>query len=55
MKRGKNAEGVIYTEWVSGGAGDIRDNFNDTGRIDCEPNGFIKQIVMSNQEDWIIG
>ena len=55
MKRGKNTEGVTYTEWVTGGAGTIRDNFNDTGRIDCEPDGFIRQIVMSNQQDWITG
>jgi hypothetical protein len=55
MKRSKKSEGVNYTEWVSGGASDIRDNFNDTGRIDCEPEGFIREIVMSNQEEWMAG
>lgn len=55
MKRSKKSEGVNYTEWVSGGASDIRDNFNDTGRIDCEPDGFIREIVMSNQEEWMAG
>ena len=55
MKRSKKSEGVNYTEWVSGGASDIRDNFNDTGRIDGEPEGFIRDIVMSNQEEWMAG
>lgn len=55
MKRGRKADGVTYTEWVSGGTGDIRDNFNDTGRIDCEPDGFIRGIVLSNQDDWMHG
>ena len=55
MKRGKKSEGVTYTEWVSGGASEIRDNFNDTGRIDCEPEGFIRTIVMSNSEEWMAG
>ena len=54
MKRGRKAEGVTYTEWVSGGTGDIRDNFNDTGRIDCEPEGFIRGIVLSNQDEWMM-
>jgi hypothetical protein len=55
MKRGKKSEGVNYTEWVSGGASEIRDNFNDTGRIDCEPEGFIRNIVMSNSQEWMAG
>jgi hypothetical protein len=54
MKRGRKAEGVTYTEWVSGGNDDIRDNFNDTGRIDCEPEGFIRGIVLSNQDEWMM-
>jgi hypothetical protein len=54
MKRGRKSEGVTYTEWVSGGANDIRDNFNDTGRIDCEPEGFIRGIVRSNQDEWMM-
>lgn len=54
MKRGRKADGVTYTEWVSGGTGDIRDNFNDTGRIDCEPEGFIRGIVLSNQDEWMM-
>jgi len=39
---------------VCGGTGDIRDNFNDTGRIDCEPEGFIRGIVLSNQDEWMM-
>lgn len=53
MKRNKKSESVHYTEWVAGGASEIRDNFNDTGRIDCEPEGFIRNILMSNQENWM--
>lgn len=55
MKRGKKSEGVTYTEWVSGGAAEIRDNFNDTGRIDSEPEGFIRSIVTSNSDEWMAG
>ena len=55
MKRSKKSEGVNYTEWVSGGASEIRDNFNDTGRIDCEPEGFVRNIVMSNSQEWMAG
>jgi hypothetical protein len=55
LKRSPQTEGVFLTEWVPGGTSDIVDNFNDTGRIDCEPPGFIRDIVWSNQEEWIKG
>lgn len=51
MKRNKNSELVNYTEWVAGGANEIRDNFNDTGRIDCEPEGFIREILIANKKN----
>ncbi|MSR55696.1 MAG: hypothetical protein EXS09_20805 [Gemmataceae bacterium] len=55
LKRSPQSEGVFLTEWVPGGTSDIVDNFNDTGRIDGEPDGFIRNIVMANQEEWIKG
>jgi hypothetical protein len=55
LKRSPQSEGISLTEWVPGGTSDIIDNFNDTGRIDGEPDGFIRTIVMSNQEEWIKG
>ncbi|OQY56587.1 MAG: hypothetical protein DRR08_01595 [Candidatus Parabeggiatoa sp. nov. 2] len=36
---------VFMSEWAPGGNDFIVDNFNDTGRIDCEPAGFLKRIV----------
>ena len=36
---------VFLTEWVPGGNDFIVDNFNDTGKIDAEPEGFLKRIV----------
>jgi hypothetical protein len=53
LKPSRNLEGVTYTEWVSGGVSEIRDNFNDTGRIDAEPVGFMRSIVLANQDEWI--
>jgi len=55
LKRSPQTDGVFLTEWVPGGTSDIVDNFNDTGRIDGEPDGLIRAIVMSNQEEWIKG
>jgi hypothetical protein len=53
LKPSRSMEEVVFTEWVSGGVSEIRDNFNDTGRIDAEPTGFIRSIVLANQDDWI--
>jgi hypothetical protein len=36
---------VFLSEWVPGGNDFIVDNFNDTGKIDAEPEGFLKRIV----------
>lgn len=44
---------VSLDEWVPGGTTNIVDNFNDTGRIDCEPDGFLKSIVLKNRDEWI--
>ena len=38
-------EHVVFTEWVPGGTDIVVDNFNDTGRIDREPAGFLEGIV----------
>jgi hypothetical protein len=38
-------DNVYLTEWVPGGNDLIVDNFNDTGKIDAEPSGFLKRIV----------
>jgi hypothetical protein len=48
-------DGVYINEWVPGGTTDIVDNFNDTGRIDCEPEGFLRSIVVQNRDEWIKG
>jgi hypothetical protein len=48
-----NSESITVDEWVPGGTTNIVDNFNDTGRIDCEPDGFLKSIVVRNRLDWI--
>jgi hypothetical protein len=39
---------VFLSEWVPGGNDFIVDNFNDTGKIDAEPEGFLKRIVGIN-------
>ena len=44
---------LVFSEWVPGGEHVIVDNFNDTGRIDCEPDGFLAKIVMKNQSRWM--
>lgn len=51
----RQSEGVSLTERVSGGAENIVDNFNDTGRIDQEPAGLIRKIVKTNRQKWILG
>ncbi len=40
---------VFLTEWVPGGNDFIVDNFNDTGKIDAEPEGFLKRIVVNRE------
>lgn len=45
----KNDSRLVFSEWVPGGEQVIVDNFNDTGRIDCEPEGFLAKIVKKNQ------
>lgn len=44
---------LYLSEWVPGGNDIIVDNFNDTGRIDGEPEGFIGKIVARNKSNWI--
>ena len=44
---------LIFSEWVPGGDQVIVDNFSDTGRIDCEPEGFLAKIVKRNQSRWM--
>jgi hypothetical protein len=53
LRKSKDSAGVILTEWVSGGTSLIVDNFNDTGRIDREPEGLLRNIVCHKQEEWI--
>lgn len=42
------AEGVYLREWVPGGDDIIVDNFNDTGKIDSEPQDFIIRHVIAD-------
>ncbi|MCP4349448.1 MAG: hypothetical protein GY795_28540 [Desulfobacterales bacterium] len=39
---------IILAEWVPGGNDIIVDNFNDTGKIDANPPGFILNKVISD-------
>lgn len=55
LKRTKASDGVHLDEWVPGGSNEIVDNFNDTGRIDEEPTGFLKGIVLTNRDEWMKG
>ncbi|MDW8267145.1 MAG: hypothetical protein RMJ52_17630 [Gemmataceae bacterium] len=48
MKRVKGNERVVLTEKVPGGNDIIVDNFNDTGRIDEEPPGWLRSIVSTD-------
>ena len=53
LKKTKDNEGLLLTEYVPGGTRLIVDNFNDTGQIDCEPEGFLFNIVSTNRHKWI--
>ena len=46
---------VLLTEWVPGGNELIIDNFNDTGDLDRDPDGFLQRIVEQNRQEWVIG
>jgi hypothetical protein len=37
---------------VPGGNDIVVDNFHDTGRIDGEPDGFLRRIVLANRDSW---
>jgi hypothetical protein len=52
MKQTGRNEGVFLTERVPGGSDLIVDNFSDTGLIDHEPEGLIKEIVNRNRAEW---
>jgi hypothetical protein len=52
LKRSPRSEGVYLTERVPGGTDLIVDNFSDTGLIDCEPAGLLRDIVIKNRPDW---
>ena len=53
VRMGKHEE-ILFSEWVPGGTDIIVDNFNDTGRIDREPAGFIEKIICKNKDKWIV-
>jgi hypothetical protein len=50
LNRAHQADGVRVTEHVPGGTNAILDNFNDTGKIDREPDGLLRSIVLSNAD-----
>jgi hypothetical protein len=52
MKRSPRTEGVFLTERVPGGSDLIVDNFSDTGMIDREPDGLLREIVNRNRSEW---
>jgi hypothetical protein len=52
MKASPRNEGVFLTERVPGGSDLIVDNFSDTGLIDCEPEGLLREIVNRNRSEW---
>ena len=52
LNRAKNAGAVRLSEHFTGGTA-IVDNFYDTGRIDREPDGLLRDIVLSNEQDWL--
>lgn len=52
MKRSARTEGVYLTERIPGGADLIVDNFSDTGLIDREPEGLLRDIVARNRSEW---
>ena len=48
-----NNNDLFLTEWFPGGLDEIIDNYNDTGRIDQQPNGFIKSIISPSLSRWM--
>jgi hypothetical protein len=52
MKQTARSEGVFLTERVPGGSDLIVDNFSDTGLIDREPEGLLREIVNRNRAEW---
>jgi hypothetical protein len=48
-------EGILFVEWVPGGADVIVDNFNDTGDIDGLPKNLIRDHILRSvaQDQWI--
>lgn len=53
LRKTKDSAGIVLTERVPGGTNLIVDNFNDTGRIDREPEGFLRNIVCHQMDQWI--
>lgn len=53
IRKTADSAGVVLTEWVPGGTSLIVDNFNDTGRIDREPENFLRNIVCHRKNEWI--
>ena len=54
LKKTRDSEDLRLMECVPGGTSLIVDNFNDTGQIDCEPVGFLGNIVSINKPKWIL-
>jgi hypothetical protein len=52
LKRAPREGAVFLTERVPGGTDLIVDNFSDTGQIDREPEGLLREIVLRNRSDW---
>jgi hypothetical protein len=52
LKKTARSEGVFLTERIPGGTELIVDNFSDTGLIDREPEGLLRDIVVRNRADW---
>jgi hypothetical protein len=52
LRRSPATEGVFLTERVPGGSDLIVDNFSDTGMIDREPEGLLRDIISRNRPDW---
>ena len=48
-------EFVTLSEWVPGGNDLIVDNFNDTGRIDGEPQGLMARVLEDDRVAWLGG
>jgi hypothetical protein len=52
LKKSSRSNAVFLTERIPGGTDLIVDNFSDTGRIDLEPEGFLRDIVLRNRNEW---